>query len=286
MTGFLSERIEPLMEKPGWQRVFILTACLVMMVLTLYQFGLRGLWQQQETLKREIDIAQQTLSLAQVTLMRMIPLERLEQELAGNATSLRKSLPLEQAFSRPLKDSQAVLIRWQPVSQPKQEPQGELQLQVTFTELMHFLHALLQRPEQPAFSELNLHTTGSGGMKASVLLTQTAPAAEFVSGVVASKAVRDPFNVPQTPDCAGISPLSEWLLSGISDVGGQRYGWLLSPQGRWNKVETGSLVGMPQWTVEVLSSVQVELSLSDARCGLQRQIIRLGKGNDSPGKGK
>ena len=286
MTGFLSEHIDPLMEKPVWQRVFILTACLLVLVLTLYQCVLRGLWQQQETLKREIDTARQTLSRDQMALMRMIPLERLEQELAGNAILRRESLPLEQEFAGPLQDAQAVLIRWQPVSPPKQAPQGELQLQVTFTELMHFLHALLQRPEQPAFSELNLHTTGGGGMKASVLLTQTAPAAEFVSSVVASKAVRDPFNVPQTPDCAGISPLSEWLLSGISDVGGQRYGWLLSPQGRWNKVETGSLVGMPQWTVEVLSSVQVELSLSDARCGLQRQIIRLGKGNDSPGKGK
>ncbi|AEX50231.1 hypothetical protein GRAQ_03893 [Rahnella aquatilis CIP 78.65 = ATCC 33071] len=286
MTGFLSEHIDPLMEKPGWQRVFILTACLLVLVLTLYQCVLRGLWQQQETLKREIDTARQTLSRDQMALMRMIPLERLEQELAGNAILRRESLPLEQEFAGPLQDAQAVLIRWQPVSPPKQEPQGELQLQVTFTGLMHFLYALLQRPEQPAFSELNLHTTGDAGMKASVVLTQTVQAGVFVNGAVAAKAVRDPFRAPQTPACADVSPLSEWLLSGISDAGGQRYGWLLSPQGRWNKVETGSRFGAPQWTVEALSSSQVELSLSDARCGAQRQIISLGKGNDSPGKGK
>jgi len=286
MTGLLAEHIDPLMEKPGWQRVCILTACLLILALTLYQLVLRGLWQQHDTLKRENYTARQTLSQAQRALMLRVPLESLEQELAGNVTLQHEILPLEQAFSQPLKDAQAVLIRWKPVLQPKQEPQGELQLQVTFAGLMDFLYALMQRPGQPAFSELNLHTTGDAGMKASVLLTQTTSAAGFFTAAVAPNVVRDPFSVPQTPSCADFSTVSEWRLSGISDAGGERYGWLLSPQGRWSKVETGTQFGVPQWTVEALSSSQVELSLSDARCGALRQIIRLGKGKDSPGKGK
>ena len=284
MTAFLSEHIEPLMEKPGWQRIFLLAASLLILVLILYQFGLRGLWQQQHALIQEVATAQQALSQAQVVLMRLPPLEKLGQELADNAALLREILPLEQQFAQPLRDSQAALVHWQPVSQQKLQPQGELHLQNTFSGLMHFLYALMQRPEQPAFSEVNLRVTGTG-MKASMLLTQIGEAAEGGQDDLAVHTGRDPFSPPLTAVCMA-SPLSDWLLSGISDTGGQRYGWLLSPQGRWNKIETGSQFGVPQWTVDSLSGSQVELSLSDARCGMQHQIIRLGQGNHSPGKGK
>jgi hypothetical protein len=43
---------------------------------------------------------------------------------------------------------------------------------------------------------------------------------------------------------------------------------------------------MPLWTVEMLDASQVELSISDARCGEQRQTLRFGHSGTFPGKGK
>jgi hypothetical protein len=71
--------------------------------------------------------------------------------------------------------------------------------------------------------------------------------------------------------------MSDWILSGISQADGRQSGWLLSPDGRWTKVEAGNQVGTPAWTVETLNASQAELSLSEPRCALLRQTLRLGK---------
>lgn len=61
MMRLLSERLEPLMEKPAWQRGLTLTAGVLVLMLLLYVFGFRGLWQQQDALTRDIAVAERTV---------------------------------------------------------------------------------------------------------------------------------------------------------------------------------------------------------------------------------
>ncbi|RJT42150.1 pilus assembly protein PilO [Rahnella woolbedingensis] len=281
----LSERLEPLMEKPVWQKVLTLVAAVLFLMLLLYVCGLRGLWQRQDALFRDIAVAQRTVFQSQTVLLRLPPLGALRQELQNNAVLAQESLPLAQQFAQPLKEAGAELLRWSPAVQTKAGEQGTLDLQLNFAGLTRFLYALLQRPEHPAFSEPDIRVTASG-LKASVLLTQTTVTGEFADASSDAVAGRDPFSPLDSTACPGVSAMSEWVLSGISQADGRHSGWLLSPDGRWTKVEAGDRVGTPAWTVETLDASQAELSLNHSRCGLQRQTLRLGKKNDSPGKGK
>lgn len=284
MTVLLSERLEPLMEKPGWQRALILTGVMLALVMMLYLFGLRGMWQQQEELKGQIATTQRGVSQAQVTLLRAPSLDSLESELQGGMARQHTTVSLAQHFAQPLKDSQARLVRWQPASGEKTDQQGDLHLQLTFSGLTHFLYVLLQQPEHPAFSELSVHADDAG-LNASVQLTRAEETSVFTDKVAAVAAQRDPFGKPGPSFCTGLSPATEWILSGVSHAQGKQSGWLLSANGLWVKVESGSQFGTPQWTVETLDASQIALRFSDTRCGIQRQVIRLGKGKGSPGKG-
>ena len=285
MTRLLAERLEPLMEKPGWQRALILIAFLLVLIFLMYLAAVRGMWQQLQTLTHDIASAQQGISRTQAALLRLPPLEHLQRELKHHAQVERQSLPLEQQFAQPLQASQARLIRWQPVPDAKAQPEGELELQASFTGLMDFLYAMQQGSQHPALSELSLHTNDAG-LVVSVLLTQTPDAEKTTELTQAVVARRDPFAAPQSSACASVLQAADWTLSGVSQTGDLRSGWLLSPDGQWSKVETGTRFGTPPWTVELLSASQVALTLSDARCGVQRQILRLGTRNDSPGKGQ
>ena len=276
MMRLFSERLEPLMEKPAWQRGLTLTAGVLVLMLLLYLCGLRGLRQQQDALTREIAVAQHTVFQSQRALLRLPPLSTLKQEMQNNAVLVQESLPLAQQFAQPLKDAGAELLRWSPVLQPKADEQGTLDLQLTFAGLTHFLHALLQRPEHPAFSEPDIRMTVSG-LKASILLTQTTGTGGLAYPSSVTGTGRDPFSPLDSSACPGVSAMSDWILSGISQADGRQSGWLLSPDGRWTKVEAGNQVGTPAWTVETLNASQAELSLSEPRCALLRQTLRLGK---------
>ncbi|RBQ34500.1 pilus assembly protein PilO [Rahnella aquatilis] len=276
MMRLLSERLEPLMEKPAWQRGLTLTTGVLVLMLLLYVFGFCGLWQQQDALTRDIAVAERTVFQSQRALLRLPPLSTLKQEIQNNAALVQESLPLAQQFAQPLKDAGAELLRWSPALQPKAEEQGTLDLQLTFSGLIHFLHALLQRPEHPAFSEPDIRMTASG-LKASILLTQTTGTGGLAFNSPGAVAARDPFSRLASTTCPDDSAMSGWILSGISQAGGRQSGWLLSPDGRWTKVEAGNQVGTPAWTVETLNASQAELSLSEPRCGLLRQTLRLGK---------
>lgn len=283
MTTF-SARLEPLMEKPGWQRLTALAGCTLVPVLMCYQFLLRGLWLEQTELKQKTEAQQLTVSRAQATLLRAPALDSLEPSLKENTPKLKQSLPLEQQFSQPLKDAQATLIRWQPAAEMSAAPQGELQLKLSFSGLMNFLSALQQQPEQPAFSELILQSAGSD-MTASVLLTQTTGLESLPENAITAVTQRDPFAAAVSSSCTtAVQPLL-WRLSGISYAGEQLSGWLLSPEGRWTRVETGTQLGTPAWTIHNLDSSHAELSMADPRCGEQRQTLWLGKNTNSPGKG-
>jgi len=281
MTSLLSQRIGPLMEKPGWQRVLILVVGVLILLLIFYLFGLRGIWRQHEELALQIATEQHVVLQSQAALLLMPSLKSLERELQESTALRQTGLPLAQQFAQPLKDSQAKLIRWQPAS----GAQGELHMQLSFRAMTHFLYALLQRPGHPVFSELSMHTSVTG-LNASVLLTQTSYGRELTEDAVAVEEERDPFNVPEPSSCLDNSPVARWVLSGITHVEGRPFGWLLSPDGLWSKVEPGSQIGTPLWTVAALDNRQVELTFKDVRCGAQRQVIQLGKNNDSPGKGK
>jgi len=282
MTMLLSERLEPLMENPGWQRVLMLAMSVLVLALMAYLFGLRGMWQQQAELAVQITTAQHVVSQYQIALLRVPSLKDLEREVQEGRAQQKAGLPLAQQFAQPLKDSGARLIRWQPAFGGKTEPQGELGLHLSFHVMTQFLSALLQRPEHPVFSELSLQADDTG-LKASVLLTQVATGVP-TDGAIAVNEARDTFAVPGPSPCVGSTPLPEWVLSGITHAGGQRTGWLLSPDGLWSKVESGSLIGTPQWTVDVPDAPQIELMLNDVRCGVQRQIIPLGKTRVLQGK--
>lgn len=285
MMMLLSDRLGPLMEKPAWQKVLSLIASMLVLMLLLYLSGLRGLWQQQEALTQAIGVAQRTVFQSQTVLLRLPPLGVLRQQLQSNAVLVQENLPLSQQFAQPLKDAGAELLRWSPALQAKTEEQGTLDLQLTFAGLTRFLYALLQRPEHPAFSEPEVRMTASG-LKASVLLTQTTRAGEYAFTSPVAVIARDPFSPLAPSACLGVSAMSEWILSGISQADGRQSGWLLSPDGHWTKVEAGNQIGAPAWTVDTLNASQAELSLIEPRCGLQRQTLRLGKQNDSPWKGK
>jgi len=276
MMRLFSERLEPLMEKPAWQRGLTLTAGVLVLMLLLYVFAFRGLWQQQDALTRDIAVAQRTVFQFQRDLLRLPPLSTLKQEIQNNAALVQESLPLAQQFAQPLKDAGAELLRWSPALQPKAEEQGTLDLQLTFSGLIHFLHALLQRPEHPAFSEPDIRMTVSG-LKASILLTQTTGTGGLAYPSSVTGTGRDPFSPLDSSACPGVSAMSDSILSGISQADGRQSGWLLSPDGRWTKVEAGNQVGTPAWTVEKLNASQAELSLNEPRCGLLRLTLRLGK---------
>jgi hypothetical protein len=285
MMMFLSERLGPLMEKPAWQRALTLVGGMLALILLLYVCVLRGLWQQQDALMRAIAVAQRTVIESQAALLSQHPLSALRQELQNNVALARESLPLAQQFAQPLKDAGAELLHWTPAVQTKTAEQGMLDMQLTFTGLTRFLYALLQRPEHPAFSEPDIRVTASG-IKASLLLTQTTGTDEFADSSSDAAGGRDPFSPLASSTCPGVSAMSEWILSGVSQANGRQSGWLLSSDGQWTKVEAGNQVGTPAWTVETLNASQAELSLSEPQCGLQRQTLRLGKKNDSPRKGK
>ncbi|MFU2315049.1 pilus assembly protein PilO [Rahnella sp. PCH160] len=282
MTTF-SVRLEPLMEKPGWQRIVALAGCALIFVLICYQFLLRGLWLERTELKQKTEVQQLTVSRAQATLLQAPALDSIESSLNKSVAAQQQRLPLAQQFAQPLKDAQATLIRWQPAAEPAGEPQGELQLKLSFSGLMNFLSAL-QQQEQPAFSELSLQSAGSE-MTASVLLTQTTGLESLPENAITAVAQRDPFAAAVSSSCTtAVQPLL-WRLSGISFAGEQFSGWLISPEGRWTRVETGTQLGTPAWTIDNLDSSHAELSITDLQCGEQRQTLWLGKNTNSPGKG-
>jgi hypothetical protein len=284
MMMTFSARLEPLMEKPGWQRLIALAGCTLVPVLMCYQFLLRGLWLEQTELKQQTDAQQLTVSRAQAALLRAPALDSIEPSLKENTPEQKQSLPLEQQFSQPLKDAQATLIRWQPAAEMSAAPQGELQLKLSFSGLMNFLSALQQQPEQPAFSELILQSAG-GEMTASVLLTQTTGLESLPENAITAVTQRDPFAAAVSSSCTtAVQPLL-WRLSGVSYAGEQLSGWLLSPEGRWIRVETGTQLGTPAWTIDNLDGSHAELNMADPRCGEQRQTLWLGKNTNSPGKG-
>jgi len=284
MTPALSERLEPLMQKPGWQLTLILSGLLACFMLVLYQCLFRGLWQQQRELEQQINHLRPVVTHAQVVLLRATPLSLLQQTLTENAVTKTQIIPLDQQFAPTLSASQVTLIRWLPVS----VQQGEMHLQSSFNALNHFLQALLQRPSPPAFSELNIRTA-KNGLAVSFMLTQTAEFSEEKGSVVALTSARDPFADTQSSSCTEEVAYPTWLLGGITDAEGQRFGWLLSPDGQWNKVEAGMQIGAPQWTVQGLGASQVELRISDERCGEQQQFLTFKTNKSSgkmPGKGK
>ncbi|MFO6298372.1 pilus assembly protein PilO [Rahnella selenatireducens] len=283
MTTF-SAYLEPLMEKPGWQRLAALAGCALVLVLMCYQFLLRGLWLEQTELKQQTEAQQLTFSRAQATLLHAPALDSLEPSLKENTPEEQPRLPLEQQFSQSLKDAQATLIRWQPATEMSAASQGELQLKLSFSSLMNFLSALQQQPEPPAFSELILQSAGSE-MTASVLLTQTTGLEFLPENAITAVTQRDPFAVAASSSCTtAVQPLL-WRLSGVYYAGEQLSGWLLSPEGRWTRVETGTQLGTPAWTIDNLDSSHAELSMADPRCGEQRQSLWLSKNTNSPGKG-
>ena len=278
MNNPFLQRLEPLMQKPGWQLATMLAGAMTLIALVIYQWLFRSIWLQQTELEQQINEIRQVVTHAQVALLRGAPLSRLQHILKENAVVENDILPLDKLFAPPLKASQAALVRWSPAP----DRQGELQLLGSFGALMHFLQALQQRQWHPAFSELNFHVT-ENGLAVSLLLTQTNEAAD---GNEVTIPVRDPFAPLQSQSCSGETLAPAWSLGGITQAEGQQFGWLLLPDGRWNKVETGTQIGTPLWTVAILDASQVELSISDARCGEQRQTLRFGHPSTSPGKGK
>ncbi|AVF36222.1 HofO family protein [Rahnella sikkimica] len=284
MTTTFSVRFEPLMEKPGWQRLAALAGCVLILVLLCYPFWLRGLWREQTELKQKAGSEQLTVARAQAALLQSPVLDSIEPSLKENTLVQQQNLPLAQQFAQPLKDAQATLVRWQPAAEPAGGHQGELQLKLSFSSLMQFLSALQQRPEQPAFSELSLQSAGSE-MTASVLLTQTTGLGALPENEIAAAAGRDPFAAAVSPSCTTAAQPLLWKLSGISHSGEQFSGWLISPEGRWTRVEAGTQLGTPAWTIENLDSSHAELSMADPRCGEQRQTLWIGKNANSPGKG-
>lgn len=283
MTTF-SARLEPLMEKPGWQRLAALAGCALVPVLMCYQFLLRGLWLEQTELKQQTEAQQLTVSRAQMALLRAPPLDSIEPSLKENTAQQQPRLPLEKQFAQPLKDAQATLVLWQPVAEMAAGTQGELQLKLSFSSLMQFLSALQQRPEQPAFNELSLQSAGSE-MTASILLTQTTGLEALADNEITVVTERDPFAAAFSPSCTTTAQPLLWKLSGISYSGEQFSGWLISPEGRWTRVEAGTQLGTPAWTIDNLDSSHAELSMADPRCGEQWQTLWLGKNTNSPGKG-
>ena len=281
MTFSFAARLEPLMQKPGWQLASMLTCATLCMAMILYQCVLSGMWQQQNDLEKQIKDMQRVVAHAQVILLQASPLSRLEQTLKENVRAENDILPLDQQFSQPLKTSQATLVQWLPAP----GPQGELHLKASFSALMHFLQTLLQKPSHPVFSELNLRA-GEDGLAASLLLTQTTEAAEIPDAAATSLPVRDPFASTPSRPCVDEALSPAWRLGGIVQAEGRQSGWLLSPDEGWIKVEAGAQIGMPQWTVEALSASKIELSISDIRCGEQRQTLRFGQPIVTPRKGK
>jgi len=81
MTSLLSQRIGPLMEKPGWQRVLILVVGVLILLLIFYLFGLRGIWRQHEELALQIATEQHVVLQSQAALLLMPSLKSLEHEL-------------------------------------------------------------------------------------------------------------------------------------------------------------------------------------------------------------
>lgn len=284
MKTTFSARLEPLMEKPAWQRIAALAGGVLILVLVCYQFLLRGLGLEQTELKQKTEAQQLTISRAQGALLRAPPLDTIEPLLSESAAAQKQNLPLAQQFAQPLKDAQATLIRWQPAAEMAAGPQGELQLKLTFSGLVHFLSALQQQPEQPAFSELSLQSAGSE-MMASVSLTQTTGLEALPENEITAVAERDPFAAAASSSCTTTGQPLLWKLIGISHSGEQFSGWLISPEGRWARIETGTQIGVPAWVVENLDNSHAELSMADLRCGEQRQTLWLGKNTNSPGKG-
>ncbi|QLK62869.1 pilus assembly protein PilO [Enterobacteriaceae bacterium Kacie_13] len=278
MNHLLLQRLEPLMQKSGGQLATMLTGAITLIALVIYQWLFRSIWLQQTELEQQINESRQVVTHAQVALLRGAPLSRLQHMLKENSVVENDILPLDQQFAPPLKASQTALVRWSPAP----DGQGELQLHGSFGALMHFLQVLQQRQWHPAYSDLNFHAT-ENGLAVSLLLTQTNEAAD---GGEVTLPVRDPFAPLQSQSCGGETLAPAWSLGGITQSEGQQFGWLLSPDGRWNKVETGTQIGTPLWTVALLDASQVELSISDARCGEQRQTLRFGHSTISPENGK
>jgi len=207
MNNPLLQRLEPLMQKPGWQLATMLAGAMTLIALVIYQCLFRSIWLQQTELEQQINEIRQVVTHAQVALLRGAPLSRLQNMLKENAGAENDILPLDQQFAPSLKASQAALVRWSPAP----DQQGELQLHGSFGALMHFLQGLQQRPWHPAFSELNLHAT-ENGLAVSLLLTQTNEAAD---GDEVTVPEHDPFAPLQSQSCAGetLLPRGVWVAS-------------------------------------------------------------------------
>lgn len=279
MTRGRTRGFESLMQKPGWQLALMLAGSLVFIAFMVYQCLLSNIWRQQRELEQQINDLQRVVNHAQIALLQVSPMSRLEQILKESALVDNDFLPLDQQFAQPLKTSQAVLVRWSPAS----GAQGELHLQAPFSSLIKFLQALLQRPSHPTFSAINLRTSDHG-LAVSLLLTQPSGIVEKSGEDIAMAPERDPFTSTSAQHCANAAISLPWSLVGLTQAAGQPSGWLLSPDGRWSKVEAGMRIGTPEWTVEMLDATQVGLSISDVRCGEQRQALRFGHQKDSSGE--
>ena len=95
MTFSFAARLEPLMQKPGWQLASMLTGATLCMAMILYQCVLSGMWQQQNDLEKQIKDMQRVVAHAQVILLQASPLSRLEQTLKENVRAENDILPLE-----------------------------------------------------------------------------------------------------------------------------------------------------------------------------------------------